>query len=229
MSNKIILLCLISLFLISVGHAQFLELDKKDIKNGLIEKDNVTYKIVEYESVHVYGKNGYKYERIFVENLTKIEEIEKQIHELLIQISEKEKNITILEEEINNSKTNIDNLNRKLEAMKKEKGELEAKLKELETSMAKLKRDNTALKKITGNLLLSQTQSGSLVILFIALLLTSIYVFIKEATGKKDETGETERAEKIEEGGISEGDAKKSEELDKIYDFEERNDNSRFP
>jgi len=202
--NRIIirftLLFLLSLFFVSVSYAQLLDFKKEDIKNGVIEKNDSLYKVVGQEIIHVHGDKNYKYERVFVENTTQIEKLEKEIYDLLTQISEKEKIITALNEEIKRSESNKLSLQNKIDAINKEIDILKNKMEELKNELSNLEQNKTqAENRITGNFLLSPTQANSVLVLFVVLVLSSVIIGFKDYLRPNEKIVETVEEQKIEE------------------------------
>ncbi|MEM7826925.1 MAG: hypothetical protein QXQ40_01730 [Candidatus Aenigmatarchaeota archaeon] len=176
MRNKIIILMI--LMMVPMSYA----FNISDIRNNMIIKDNVSYKIVGYEQVHIRYDGKYtSYTRIFIENQNTIEELEREIKNILDEISEKKNKIEMLNDELKKAESNKAELEAELSVLNGEIEKLREDMKEIEARKSELELN------IRDNLTLSPMQTMSIIILFAVLVgsavIIEILAFLK---GKKE-------------------------------------------
>jgi chromosome segregation ATPase len=172
MKTKIKIILLISLLSLNVVNAQILD----DIIENTTEY-NVVWK--ESERIYYNGKEM-TIKRIFIENLSKIEELEKLKEELLINLTKIENELTILSK-MESNLTKIKNLlNTRLERLKNETEYLLQTKTALESNITFLRNETEKLKTIiTGNILLSKDSLTMIYTIFFTLILIIIFGEIK--------------------------------------------------
>jgi len=183
MKYKTILLGFL-IVMISVANAQLLEEGIRE--DNLVKIGNYTYQIVNQEKVYVsFNGKLIESQRIFLKNLDKLNEIISRINDLEKEIEYKQAAIDQLNKAILEKDQEKEDLEKNINTTKQQIETLKSEIAELNTTLTQLQKEKMELvNKITGNFLLTKTQTYALATLFIVLIISAI---ILEITSKKKE------------------------------------------
>jgi hypothetical protein len=155
--------------------ASTIDLDQKNIDGDIIVQDNVTYRILNRENSFVLIGNSdiLEYERIIVENLTKIENLKKEKNstiEVIEQLSGESQNLAKNNIELSETVNNSRNL---LQGIQNQKSELDMMIQDSQ------EKQNNYMNKLTGMFVVSPFAFRISIVIFIILLAFAIFMKAK--------------------------------------------------